>query len=82
MKIESDDGPVYLTPAEFARQRGIPLYKVFAYIECGALAAEDHRSRGSRLPRWKITAEAIAVFDRQAPSPIGDTTAGEQGGEA
>ena len=62
-----------LTPVEIAEARGIDIHGVLALIAAGELAAVNWARPGSRRPRWRISAEALAAFERrrtaQAPAP-------------
>ena len=69
------DPLVYLTPPELAARYGCNASKVRGWIRDGELAAIDLATRGSSKPRYKISPEAIAEFERRRsatprPRPI------------
>jgi Helix-turn-helix domain len=65
-----------LTPRQVAERYGVGVHKILSMIDAGIIVAIDMRSPGSSRPRWRITAEAIADFERRrvaqpkaAPTP-------------
>jgi len=59
----------WLSPPQFARQRGIRPAKVLGWIRDGELVALDlSETPGEGRPRWKIGPEAIATFDEARSS--------------
>ena len=57
-----------ITPPELARRYGVHVYKILSFIRSGELAALNLATRRSGRPRWKITPEAIAAFERSRSS--------------
>ena len=67
----------WLTPPEVARARGIRVAKVLAWIARGELEAVNFAERPGGRPRWRISAAALAAFERArssraslAPAPV------------
>lgn len=60
----------WYSPADIARDRGVRLAKVRAWIASGELEAVNVAEKtGAKLrPRWRISADAIAAFDRTRSS--------------
>lgn len=58
----------YVTPGEFAAQRGLRHHTVYRWIETGELEAIDLRAPGTSRPAWKISPEAVARFDQRRSS--------------
>jgi hypothetical protein len=56
----------WYSPADIARERGVRLAKVRAWISSGELEAVNvaARSGPGLRPRWRISADALAAFDR------------------
>lgn len=54
----------WLTPPQVARARGVKPAKVLAWVMNGELEAVNHASRAGGRPRWRISAAALAAFDR------------------
>ena len=60
--------PRYLTPPQFAQQRGIAPEKVISWIRAGELEAINF-SNGTR-PRYRISPAAVEAFEsRRAVHP-------------
>ena len=53
----------YLSPPEIARQRGVDVKKIIAWIHTGELRAVNFATTTSGRPRWKISPEALAAFE-------------------
>ena len=54
----------WFTPGQVAACRRVSVSKIYGWIRSGELEAVDHaRTRGSR-PRWKVSREALSMFDR------------------
>jgi hypothetical protein len=53
----------YLTPPEYARSRGVDAHKIAALIKSGELEAVNFATSTGGRPRWKISPEAIAIFE-------------------
>ncbi|QKK07451.1 MAG: DNA-binding protein [Planctomycetota bacterium] len=53
----------WLTPPEIARERGLRTAKILDWIRSGELLAVNLATSPHGLPRWKISAEALAAFD-------------------
>ena len=64
----------YLTPPEVAQRLGISIKKILHWIETAELRAVNTATRRTGRPRWKITPEALAEFERSrtnvAPAPL------------
>lgn len=60
--------PTHITPGTLAKQRKMRVQTVLAWISSGELEAVDHRSPSSSRPRWRISTEALADFDRRRSS--------------
>ncbi len=54
----------YLTPPVVARRYGVSVDKVLAWIHRGELAALNLADRLGGRPRWRISPEALAAFER------------------
>ena len=52
-----------LTPAEYARLRGVGVGKVMVWITSGALRATNMATVVGRSPRWRIHPADILVFE-------------------
>jgi hypothetical protein len=61
----------WLTPPEIARERGIRISKVLAWIAAGELAAVNHATNRLGRPRWRISRAALAAFDQSRLSSVG-----------
>ncbi len=57
--------PATLSPAQVARRLGVGIHKVLAWIARGELAAVNVANRLGIRPRWRISAEALADFERR-----------------
>lgn len=54
-----------VTPAEYAKARGISGDKVLGWIASGELVAVNvAQSANGRRPRWRISLDAIEAFER------------------
>ena len=69
-------GAAWYTPREVARQRRVRVSTIFGWIRRGELEAINHAPTHLGKPRWKISPDALAAFDRArssrsmiAPSP-------------
>jgi len=67
--------PVYYTPPEIAELLRVSPAKVLTWIRSGELESISVASRGSRRPRFRISARALEAFERRrsgaaALSPI------------
>jgi hypothetical protein len=60
----------WYSPADIARERGVRLSKVRAWIASGELVAVNVAERTGHgfRPRWRVSAEALATFDRARSS--------------
>ncbi|MFG0257277.1 MAG: DNA-binding protein [Phycisphaerales bacterium JB043] len=56
-------GRRWLTPPEIARERGLRTAKVLEWIRSGELLAVNLATSPHGSPRWKVSADALAVFD-------------------
>jgi hypothetical protein len=54
----------WYSPAEIARSRGIRVSKVLTWVRNGELEAVNCAERPRQRPRWRVSAEALAAFDR------------------
>jgi hypothetical protein len=64
-----------LTPPEIARRYGVANNKVLEWIHTGELAALNLARRGCDRPRYSITPESLAAFERaRAVAPQADPT--------
>lgn len=54
----------WMTPPQIARQRGVRVGKVLAWIKRGELEAVNMAECRSGRPRWKVSPEALAAFER------------------
>ena len=68
--------PTYLSPPKLARRWGKKPQAVLALIKSGELRALDLRAAGAKVPRWRISPEALAEFEAKrsntptvAPTP-------------
>ena len=55
----------YLTPPKYAERLGIKPEKVLGWIARGELRAINVAGRVGGRPRWRISVEAIADFERR-----------------
>ena len=55
----------YLSPPKYAKQLGVNSEKVLGWIRRGVLRAINVADRVGGRPRWRISAEAIADFERR-----------------
>jgi len=53
----------WYSPPQVARERSIRVGKVLAWIHSGELCAVNHAERRGGIPRWRISAGALAAFD-------------------
>jgi hypothetical protein len=65
----------YLTPPEYGRRIGVHRDRIIAFIRRGELRAIDVSEPGTSRPRYRISPEAIAEFERRRsavalPKPI------------
>jgi excisionase family DNA binding protein len=56
------------SPAEIAQRYHVDHSKVLAWIDRGELRAVNVANAGTRLPRWRITAESLDEFERNRSS--------------
>ncbi len=56
------------SPADLAERYKCKPEKVIAWIRAGELAVVNV-GNGTRKPRWRVTAEALADFERRRASP-------------
>lgn len=61
-RTESDR---YFTPPEVARRYGVAPETVRAWIAAGELDAIDVSDRSTSRPRYRISREALAAFERR-----------------
>ena len=54
----------WLSPPQVARARGVKPAKVLVWIDRGELEAVNHAATAGGRPRWRISPEALAAFDR------------------
>ncbi len=54
----------FLTPKEIAERFGCNLNKVLFWIKSGQLTAVDIALTQSKKPRWRISVDALADFER------------------
>lgn len=59
------DLPRYITPPMYAKLLGVNPDKILAWIACGELRAVNVADRVGGRARWRISAEAIANFERR-----------------
>jgi hypothetical protein len=60
--------PAWYTPPQVARARNLRVSKVLAWIARGELEAVNCAERQGGRPRWRISAAALAEFDRARSS--------------
>lgn len=53
-----------LTVAQIAKEFGVNVTKVLAWINGGELRAVNVASKGSKLPRYRIAEDDLAAFER------------------
>jgi hypothetical protein len=58
----------FRTPPELADRWGISPAKVLSFIRRGELTAVNLATRLGGRPRWAISAEAVAAFERRRSS--------------
>lgn len=64
------DAPAY-SPAQVADRFAVGVHVVLAWIKSGNLLAINVASANRQRPRWRITAEAVEIFEaRHAARPI------------
>ncbi len=56
--------PQYFTPRQLARRWNVHIDKVLTFIKSGTLAAFNVASVKSTRPRYRISIEAVAAFER------------------
>ena len=61
-------GAFWYTPKEVARLRRVRVSKVMGWIRRGELEAINHADGRMGRPRWKISREALELFDRARSS--------------
>lgn len=54
----------YYSPNQIAKSRGVTPNKVLAWINSGELKAINCATKRGGLPRWKVSAESLADFDK------------------
>jgi hypothetical protein len=64
----------YFTPPTVAKRYGVSVNKILDLIRLGEIEAFDVANRGSRRPRFRISAEALERFElarssRPTPKP-------------
>lgn len=59
---------VYLSPPAIAKRYGIKPVKVLAWIAAGELVAVNVAERSNGRPRWRVSPEALADFERRRSS--------------
>ena len=55
------------SPGDLAERYGVKAEKVIAWIRAGELAAIN-TGNGRNKPRWRVTAESLAEFERRRSS--------------
>ena len=63
---------VYFSPPQLAKRFGVKPSKIVRFIRAGELRAIDLAAAGSKRPRFRISPEAVAEFERRrsaAPLP-------------
>ena len=55
----------YITPPALARQYGVKPDKILRWISLGELTAVNVAERVGGRPRWRISLESIADFERR-----------------
>src|SRR3954463_7819194 len=60
--------PAWYTPPQIARARCLRVSKVLAWIARGELEAVNFAERAGGRPRWRISATALAPFERARSS--------------
>lgn len=64
MEVDHVDAEKYITPPALAKIWGVDETKITEFIAAGELKAVNLARRGCRNPRWKISPQAIADFER------------------
>jgi hypothetical protein len=54
-----------ISPNAYARRLGVNVHKIISFIRSGELQALNLATDRAGRPRWKLTAEAIANFERR-----------------
>jgi hypothetical protein len=62
--MASDQTP-HTTPPKYAKKLGVSPEKVIHFIESGELVAVNLATKSNGSKRWRISAEAIADFERR-----------------
>lgn len=58
----------FCTPPELAERWGVSPAKILAFIRCGELEAVNLAMRPGGRPRWGVSGEAVAAFERRRSS--------------
>lgn len=58
----------YLTPPQIARRYGVKPAKVLGWIASGELVAVNLADGPGGRPRWRVSPEALADFERRRSS--------------
>jgi hypothetical protein len=61
----------WLTPPQIAKERAIRTSKVLHWIASGELEAVNCAEKRQGRPRWRISAQSLAAFDRGRSSRAG-----------
>ncbi len=67
-----------ISPAQFAAKFAIGVHKTLALIASGELAAINVAAKIGGRPQWRITAEALAEFERRRSAQPKPVTAGRR----
>lgn len=59
-----------MTPEDVAKALGVTRKAVLSWIKSKELGAWDARASGSRIPRWKISAENVERFLAQRSAGV------------
>ena len=73
--MSANSQAVYITPPQYAARLGVKPAKILGFISSGLLAAIDIAGPGAMRPRYRISPDAIAQFERRRsagplPKPI------------
>ena len=63
----------YLSPPTIAKRYGVKPDKVLAWIATGELEAVNVAERSTGRPRWRVSPEALAAFEKRRsskPTPV------------
>lgn len=63
--VVSPDPARYSTPPEIADRYGVKPETVIGWIKNGELAALNLAARGSLRPRYRVSPEALALFEQK-----------------